>query len=226
MALSLAPSINWRPASVWTLYALGLAPAMWQFYLGAAGGLGADPVKTFELFLGLWTIRFLLLTLAVTPVRDLFGWNLLRYRRALGLLTFYYALMHVAVYAILDQALIFPAIVEDVVKRPFIMFGMAGLVLLVPLAATSNNFSIRRMGRKWTWLHRLVYATAICGALHYALSTKVLSGEQYFYIGLIVLLLGFRIARPVLIQKRRAARKPATLPRPTANMPHEAPQAN
>jgi sulfoxide reductase heme-binding subunit YedZ len=207
--LSLAIPKRWQPASVWLLYTVGLIPAAWQFYLGATGDLGADPVKTFELFLGLWTIRFLLLTLAVTPLRDLAGWNLIRYRRALGLLTFYYALMHFLVYMILDQALILQAVVDDVIKRPFIMFGMAGLVMLLALAVTSNQFSIRRMGKKWIWLHRLIYIIAACGALHFALSTKVLSVEQDIYITLLIAMILYRSYRPIMMERRRAAKRAA-----------------
>ena len=195
---------RWQPASVWALYAVGLLPAAWTFYLGASDQLGADPVKTFELFLGLWTIRFLILTLAVSPARDLLGWNYLRYRRALGLLTFYYALMHFTVYMVLDQALDLSAVLDDVLKRPFIMFGMAGLALLVPLAVTSNNFSIRKMGMKWIWLHKLIYIIAAAGALHFALSTKILDLEQYIYVGLIILLILYRSWRPIAKSRKRA----------------------
>jgi len=196
---------RWQPASVWALYAAGLLPAAWTFYLGATDQLGADPVKTFELFLGLWTIRFLILTLAVSPARDLLGWNYLRYRRALGLLTFYYALMHFTVYMVLDQAMDLSAVVDDVLKRPFIMFGMAGLALLVPLAVTSNNFSIRKMGMKWIWLHKLIYIVAAAGALHFALSTKILDLEQYIYVGLIILMILYRSWRPIAKSRKRAA---------------------
>jgi sulfoxide reductase heme-binding subunit YedZ len=202
--LSFSLPKRWQPASVWALYALGLLPAAWTFYLGASDQLGADPVKTFELFLGLWTIRFLILTLAVSPVRDLLGWNYLRYRRALGLLTFYYALMHFTVYMVLDQALDLSAVLDDVLKRPFIMFGMAGLALLVPLAVTSNNFSIRKMGMKWIWLHKLIYIIAAAGALHFALSTKILDLEQYIYVGLIILLILYRSWRPIARSRKRA----------------------
>ncbi|MGO8098744.1 sulfoxide reductase heme-binding subunit YedZ, partial [Rhizobium leguminosarum] len=94
----------------------GLVPAAWTFYLGANDQLGADPVKSFALFLGIWTIRFLIATLAVSPARELFGWNYLRYRRALGLLTFYYAMMHFTVYMVLDQAMDIPAVINDVRK--------------------------------------------------------------------------------------------------------------
>ncbi|MBW9112981.1 protein-methionine-sulfoxide reductase heme-binding subunit MsrQ [Rhizobium cauense] len=201
--LSLTLPKRWQPASVWALYVAGLLPAAWTFYLGATDQLGADPVKTFELFLGLWTIRFLILTLAVSPARDLFGWNYLRYRRALGLLTFYYALMHFTVYMVLDQALDLTAVVNDVLKRPFIMFGMAGLALLVPLAVTSNNFSIRRLGPNWVRLHRLVYIVAAAGAVHFALSTKILDLEQYIYVGLIILLILYRSWRPIARSRKR-----------------------
>lgn len=196
---------RWQPASIWALYVVGLLPAVWTFYLGATDQLGADPVKTFELFLGLWTIRFLILTLAVSPARDLFGWNYLRYRRALGLLTFYYALMHFTVYMVLDQAMDLSAVLDDVLKRPFIMFGMAGLALLIPLAVTSNNFSIRKMGMKWIWLHKLIYIIAAAGALHFALSTKILDLEQYAYVGLIILMILYRSWRPIAKSRKRAS---------------------
>jgi sulfoxide reductase heme-binding subunit YedZ len=204
MALpSLSLPKRWQPASVWLLYLVGLLPAAWTFYLGATDQLGADPVKTFELLLGLWAIRFLILTLAVSPARDLLGWNYLRYRRALGLLCFYYVAMHFAVYMVLDQALDVSAVVDDVLKRPFIMFGMAGFVLLVPLAVTSNNLSIRKMGSNWIWLHKLVYIVAACGAVHFALSTKLLDLEQYVYVGLILLLILYRSYRPIARSRKR-----------------------
>ncbi|SEI03699.1 sulfoxide reductase heme-binding subunit YedZ [Rhizobium tibeticum] len=207
---------RWQPASVWLLYVSGFLPAAWTFYLGATDQLGADPVKTFELFLGLWAIRFLILTLAVSPARDLLGWNYLRYRRALGLLCFYYVAMHFTVYMVLDQALILSAVMNDVVKRPFIMFGMAGLTLLIPLAVTSNNFSIRRLGPNWVRLHRLVYIVAACGALHFALSTKLLGLEQSIYIGLLILLILYRSWRPIARSRKRGqdrerTRAPATV---------------
>lgn len=202
--LSLTLPKRYHKASIWALYVVGLIPAVWTFYLGATDQLGADPVKTFELSLGLWTIRFLILTLIVAPVRDYIGWNWLRYRRALGLLTFYYAAMHFLVYMVLDQAMDLPAVVDDVLKRPFIMFGMGALVLLVALAVTSNNFSIRRMGENWQWLHRLIYIIAALAILHFALSTKVLDGEQYLYIGLLIAMILYRSWRPIARARKRA----------------------
>ncbi|MBB3964000.1 protein-methionine-sulfoxide reductase heme-binding subunit MsrQ [Rhizobium metallidurans] len=202
-ALSFSLPKRWHSASVWLLYVVGLLPAAWTFYLGASDQLGADPVKTFELFLGLWALRFLILTLAISPARDLLGWNYLRYRRALGLLCFYYVVMHFAVYMVLDQALDVSAVIDDVMKRPFIMFGMAGLVLLVPLAVTSNNLSIRKLGSKWNWLHKLIYIIAACGAVHFALSTKLLDLEQYIYVGLIILMILYRSYRPIARSRKR-----------------------
>jgi sulfoxide reductase heme-binding subunit YedZ len=172
MAFSLALPKRWQSASIWALYVVGLLPAAWEFYLGATDQLGADAVKTFELFLGLWAIRFLLLTLAVTPLRDLFGWNYLRYRRALGLLAFYYVLMHFSVWLILDRGLDFGSIGADIAKRPYITIGMVCLACLLPLALTSNNWSIRRLGQRWNGLHRLIYPVALGGALHYFLAVQ------------------------------------------------------
>ncbi|CZT37123.1 protein-methionine-sulfoxide reductase heme-binding subunit MsrQ [Rhizobium sp. 9140] len=213
MISSFALPKRWQPASVWGLYFIGLLPAGWTFYLGATDQLGADAIKTFELFLGLWAVRFLLLTLAITPLRDLFGWNYLRYRRALGLLCFYYALMHLTVYIVLDQALEVQTVINDVLRRPFIMFGMAGFVMLLMLAVTSNTFAIRRLGKKWIWLHRLISVVAASSALHFALSTKILSLEQFIYIGLLIAMILYRAYRPIMMERRRVARKAGTASR-------------
>ncbi|MBN9044106.1 MAG: protein-methionine-sulfoxide reductase heme-binding subunit MsrQ [Rhizobiales bacterium] len=180
---------------IWLLYVVGFVPALWGFWLGATGGLGADPVKSFEHLLGLWALRFLMLCLAVTPLRDLTGIVLLRYRRALGLLAFWYALMHFTTYMVLDQALDMHAVIADIVKRPFITIGMASLALLVPLALTSNNWSIRRLGRRWTSLHRLVYVVAAGGAIHFILSVKGWQAEPVIYGMIVAALLLWRVLR-------------------------------
>ncbi len=145
-----ARPFNWLPVKIWALYIVGLTPAVWYFYLGATGNLGADPVATFEHNLGFWAIRFLLATLAVTPIFILGGPNLIAYRRALGLLGFWYVLFHFTVYLTLDRALDFSAIIPDIVKRPYITIGMLGFIMLIPLALTSNRFSIRGSGRAGT----------------------------------------------------------------------------
>uniref|UniRef100_UPI000FDA5F2D protein-methionine-sulfoxide reductase heme-binding subunit MsrQ n=1 Tax=Mesorhizobium sp. Z1-4 TaxID=2448478 RepID=UPI000FDA5F2D len=151
------------------VYFIGLAPAVWTFYLGFTNQLGANPIRTLEQDLGIWALRFLIATLTVTPLRDLTGISLMRYRRTLGLLTFYYALLHFFAYMLLDYRLDLQAIVGDIVKRPYITIGMLAFAVLVPLAITSNNWVIRRMGGAWARLHRWVYLAAAAAALHYLL---------------------------------------------------------
>lgn len=205
---------RWNRVPVWLVYMVGFVPAAWGFYLGATGGLGADPVKEFEHLLGLWTLRLLILTLLVTPIRDLTGVNLIRYRRALGLLAFYYGLMHFGSYMILDQALNINAIVTDITRRPFITIGMAALVLMVPLAATSNRWAIRRLGRNWNRLHKLIYVVAAAGTLHFFMSVKGVPAEPVIYAAIVALLLVWRgVRRPVLKHMRLAASKQAMRPR-------------
>ncbi|QRI64860.1 protein-methionine-sulfoxide reductase heme-binding subunit MsrQ [Shinella sp. PSBB067] len=186
---------KYHAASIWLLYVAGLAPAAYGFWLGATGRLPGNPVKEFEHLLGLWALRFLVATLAITPLRDLVGLNWIRYRRALGLLAFWYVLMHFLTYMVLDQYLNFSAVLADIAKRPFITIGMAGFVMLIPLALTSNTWSIRRLGPRWTKLHRLVYVIAAAGALHFAMSVKVVGLEPWTYIVLVVLLVSWRLVR-------------------------------
>lgn len=205
LALPALPA-RYKPASIWALYAIGLMPGLYAFYLGIFGGLGADPVRAFEHLLGLWALRFLCIGLVITPLRDLFGINLIAYRRALGLLAFYYVLAHFAVYLTLDRGLILSSIAGDILKRPYIMLGMAGLIMLIPLALTSNQWSIRRLGQRWNKLHKLVYPVLIVAVLHYALSLKVLDAEVSFYIVVTLLLLGYRLVRPKIMERRRAKR--------------------
>lgn len=201
-----APPARYKPASVWALYAVGLLPGLYAFYLGIFGGLGADPVRAFEHLLGLWALRFLCLGLAVTPLRDLFGINLISYRRALGLLAFYYVLAHFAVYLTLDRGMILSSIAGDILKRPYITLGMAGLLMLIPLALTSNQWSIRRLGPRWNKLHKLTYPILLVAILHYALSLKVIDPEAAFYIVVTIVLLGYRLVRPKIMERRRARR--------------------
>ncbi len=152
-------SADFRKSAV---YIVGFIPAVWLFYEGVNDRLGADPMRYLEQSLGLWALRFLIATLAITPLRQIFNVNLLRYRRAIGLLAFYYAALHLTTYLVLDQGLDFAAIFADIVKRPYITIGMATFVILIPLAVTSNNASIRRLGgQAWARLHKLVYLAAI-----------------------------------------------------------------
>ena len=193
----------WRSAAIWALYAAGFVPALWYFWLGATGRIPGNAIKEFEHLLGIWALRFLIAALMVTPLRDLTAINLMRYRRALGLLAFWYVVMHFSTYMLLDKGLDFTVILADIAKRPFITIGMACFVLLLPLAVTSNNFSIRRLGRNWTRLHRFAYVIVIGGALHYAMSLKVVTAEPFIYLALAVLLVLYRPLRPLILRRRR-----------------------
>lgn len=178
------------------LYVGGAAPAAWTFYLGVSDKLGADPMKTLEQDLGLWALRFLIAGLAITPLRQTFGVNLLPYRRSIGLLAFFYAVLHVLTYLWLDQRLNLGAIWADIVKRPYITVGMVSFLILVPLAITSHNAMMRRLGgRAWQRLHRLVYLAAAAAALHLLLLVKSWTAEPLIYSGLVFLLLAYRFVR-------------------------------
>ncbi|NBJ11876.1 protein-methionine-sulfoxide reductase heme-binding subunit MsrQ [Microvirga arsenatis] len=186
------------------VYVVGFIPAIWLFYAGIMDRLGADPMRYLEQALGLWALRFLVATLAITPLRQLFNINLLRYRRAIGLLSFYYAALHLITYLVLDQGLDMAAIVADIVKRPYITIGMATFVVLVPLAVTSNNAAIRRMGgQTWARLHRLVYVAAVGAVLHYILVVKSWPPEPLVYAAIVAVLLGYRLVRSLVKKPSR-----------------------
>ncbi|MBP1844562.1 sulfoxide reductase heme-binding subunit YedZ [Rhizobium petrolearium] len=194
---------RYHSASIWALYGIGLCPALWYFYLAATGGLGFNPVKEFEHLLGIWALRFIIATLAITPLRDLLGINWVRYRRALGLLAFYYVLMHFTVYALLDLRLDLGAVGGDIAKRPYITIGFACLLLLIPLAVTSNNWSIRKLQQGWNRLHKLIYLIAAGGAFHYVLAVKSVTFVPFIHVALIALLIAYRpLRRPILNWKR------------------------
>lgn len=183
------------------IYLAGMAPAVWYFYLGITDRLGADPQNALERILGLWALRFLIASLAITPLRRLGGPNLIRYRRAIGLLAFIYATLHLTVYMVLDQGLDVSAIIADIIKRPYITVGMLAFAILVPLAVTSNNTMIRRLsGGAWQKLHRWVYVAAAAAAVHFIMLVKVWPLEPLIYAALVAILLLFRLA--VHLQKR------------------------
>lgn len=185
------------------LYFAGLVPAAWTFYLGVTDQLGADPMRTLEQTLGLWALRFLIITLTITPLRGLFGINFLRYRRAMGLLAFFYALMHLATYMVLDQGLDLAAIWADILKRPYITIGMLSFAILVPLAITSNDAMIRRLGgAAWASLHRWVYLAAGAAAVHFLLVVKSWPMEPVVYTAIVGLLLIYRLVRRLRGRKR------------------------
>lgn len=201
------PPHVWR-ARLWAaaLWVLAVAPAALLLTRVLGDRLGANPIEELTLELGHWTLRFLLLTLAATPVRRLTGWTvLLQHRRLLGLTAASYALLHVLVYAVLDQGLLWSQIVADVLKRPFITAGMAAFVLLLPLAATSFDAAVRRLGApRWQALHRLVYVATALALLHFWWKVKVDTVEPAIYLAVFALLLAARWLAP----RHRPARRP------------------
>ncbi len=183
-----------RRVPLWAVYTVGALPAPALFYAGLTGGLGVEPIKALEHELGLLALQLLLLGLTVTPLRRYAGLNLLRFRRAIGLLAFYYVCTHLAVWLILDVQL--PGqIWADIVKRPYVTIGMSAFVLMIPLAASSNNWSVRRLGTAWRRLHRLVYVVAVLGALHFVMLVKGLQLEPLLYLAAILGLLALRLPR-------------------------------
>lgn len=177
-------------------FALCLYPLARLIVLGASGGLGANPIEFITRSTGRWTLSFLLITLAVTPLRRISGWQwLIRLRRMLGLYAFFYAVLHFTTYFWLDQFFDFMAIAKDVLKRPFITVGFTCFVLLIPLAATSTNGMMRRLGgKRWQQLHRLVYFIAGGGVVHYWWLVKKDITLPLVYGGVLALLLGVRLA--------------------------------
>ena len=179
------------------LFLLGLSPLtvlLLRAFELAGLGLGANPIEELLHELGRWGLKFLLLTLAITPVRRWTGWNwLARFRRMLGLFSFFYILLHFTVYAALDQGLELSAIIEDVIKRPYITLGMTGLFLLIPLAVTSTRGMMRRLGKRWQQLHRLVYLVAIAGVWHFYWQVKLDTLDATVYALILVVLLGSRL---------------------------------
>lgn len=193
-------------ATVFLLCLVPLAILLLETFGLAGLSLGANPVEELIHRCGKWGLKFLLITLAVTPVRRLTGWNwLIRFRRMLGLFAFFYLLLHFLVYAGLDQRFDLAVILEDIVERPYITIGMAALVLLVPLAVTSTNGMMRRLGRRWKQLHRLVYPIAILGVWHFYWQVKLDTLEPIIYAAILAALLGYRL---VSSRRRRAPGRP------------------
>ena len=167
-----------------------------MFYKAVNNQLGADPLKALEHQLGVYALQLMIAALLITPVRNIVGVNLIKYRRAIGLMAFFYALAHLTTYLWLDQQWWWGAIYKDLTKRPYIIIGMLAFSALVPLAITSNNASIKRLGAaSWKKLHRLAYFSAIGGAVHYVLLEKTWQQEPILYVLVVIVLLGYRVVR-------------------------------
>ena len=185
-------NIALRRVPAWVLYLLAPLPVLIIYYLGLTGALGIDPAKRIEHELGLWSLWLVIAGLAITPLRRWAGLNLLKFRRAIGVITFFYLLAHLLTWLVLDVQ--FQNVWADIVKRWYITVGMLAFVLMIPLAVTSNDWSLKRLGAStWRGLHKLIYPIAVLGALHFLLLVKGFQWEPIVYAAIIVGLLASRV---------------------------------
>jgi methionine sulfoxide reductase heme-binding subunit len=192
------------------VFVLCLSPFLWLCWDTYSNNLGTDPVQQITHRTGDWALRFLLITLVITPLRRLSGWNeLIKLRRMLGLYAFFYASLHLTTYLVLDLGGFWSQIFADILKRPFITVGFIAWLLMLPLALTSTKGMMRRLGRRWQMLHRLVYVCAGLAVLHFIWLVKADLTEPLIYLGILIVLLGFRLYWKL---KPRANTAPASLP--------------
>jgi methionine sulfoxide reductase heme-binding subunit len=188
---------------LWLLCLTPLGVLVWRFFTGR---LGANPSEFLSHRTGFWTLTLLMVTLAVTPVRRITGWNpLIQFRRPIGLFAFFYACLHFSTYIVFDQFFDFGAMIEDIRKRPYITVGFTAFVLLIPLAITSTKGWIRRMGKRWTLLHRLIYVSAILGVLHFFWKAASKADVRDPLIFAAVLAILFVLRMPQIAERRRRA---------------------
>jgi sulfoxide reductase heme-binding subunit YedZ len=189
-----------------------LGPLANLVYQAFWGDLGANPVETITNTTGIWTLRLLAITIAITPVRWLTKWNgIITFRRPIGLFAFFYGSMHFLIYFILDRSLMFDGLWEDIVKRPYITVGFTAFVLMIPLAVTSTTGWIRRLGgRRWNLLHKLVYVSSVLGVVHYWWKVKLDVTNPMVYAMIVGALLAARVAR--WLARRQPARATRTVP--------------
>lgn len=212
-ALTVALSSRWAKP---TVFAAALLPLGWTVWLAFTDGLGPEPVAEAVRQSGLWAIRFLMMALAVTPLRIVTGLPVLaRFRRMIGLFAFFYALLHLLTYVGIDQFFDWGAVWLDIVKRPYITIGMGGFVVLLLLAATSTAGMVRRLGgRRWRALHKGVFAAGAAGCLHYVMLVKGWQPAPFLYVAILLVLVGVRLAAAVRSRppphRRKRARMAAT----------------
>ena len=185
-----------RRVPPWAVYAAGLLPLAVLVVQTVTGDTGPDPVKFIERSLGLYGLQFFIATMCVTPLRSATGISLLRFRRALGVLTFVYVALHFTVWVALDLQFRWAEIGADLVKRPYLIIGFAAFLLMVPLAVTSNNLSVRRMGAAaWQRLHWLTYPAVLLGAIHFLWQAKTWQPKPITYLAIVLVLLAVRLGR-------------------------------
>ena len=188
-----------RRVPPWAVYAAGALPLLVLVVQTFTGGLGADPVKVLERSLGLYGLQFFIATLCVSPLRWATGISLIRFRRALGVLTFVYVALHFTVWIVLDLQFRWAEIGADLVKRPYLIIGFAAFLMLLPLAITSNNLSVRKMGAAlWSRVHLLTYPAVLLGAIHFLWQAKTYQPKPMTYLAIVLALLGVRAGRSLL----------------------------
>ena len=173
----------------WHIYVSLLVPLLFLTYDLLSGRLGVDPMRAIEKSLGVTAIYILILTLCITPFSVLTGINFIRFRRAFGLMSFFYIILHFSTWLLLDMQLRWVEIAESLTRKPFIVFGMMGFLLLIPLAATSNNYSMKRLGKYWQKLHKLIYVAIILGGIHYLMMEKTLQNDAIITFIIIIALI-------------------------------------
>ena len=182
-----------RKVPTWLVYILYTLPIPFFFYLAQTGGLGVEPINALEREMGEITLQLLIIGLAITPARKYLGLNLLKFRRAIGVMAFVYVVVHLGIWVLLDMSLRWEQMWGDIWKRPYITIGMVAFLAMIPLAVTSNNWSVRKMGAaSWRKMHKLVYPIAVLGAVHYIMVQKVWEVEPLMYLGVILALLALR----------------------------------
>ncbi len=185
-----------RRVPTWLVYTLYLLPVPWLLYQAQTGVLGREPIKALEHELGEIALQLLIIGLCVTPLRQKLGLNLMKFRRTFGVLAFTYVSLHLAVWVVLDMSLLWAQMWADVWKRPYITIGMAGFALLLPLAVTSNNISVRKLGAgAWRKLHKLTYGAVVLGGVHYLWLVKGIQLEPILYMAVILGLLALRVVK-------------------------------
>ena len=195
-----------RHVPTWPVYILCLLPVPLLLYLAQTGGLGREPINALERELGEIALQLLVAGLCVTPLREYVGLNLLKFRRLLGVMAFTYVALHLTVWVVLDMSLLWGQMWADIWKRPYITIGMAGFLVLLPLALTSNNLSVRKMGAAaWRKLHMLTYAAVLLGGAHYLWLVKGIQFEPIAYMAAILGLLSLRVAKSARKRAKRVA---------------------
>lgn len=193
-----------RKVPTWLVYLLYTLPIPFFFYLAQTGAMGVEPINALEREMGEIALQLLIIGLAITLLRKYLGLNLLKFRRAIGVMAFVYVVVHLGIWVLLDMSLRWEQMWSDIWKRPYITIGMVAFIAMIPLAFTSNNWSLRKLGAaSWRKLHKLVYPIAALGAVHYIMVQKVWEVEPLVYLAVILGLIALRYVPSVKLLKQK-----------------------